>query len=95
MADYAFRLKEQLVYVNEHSFNNFQIRAGTLPQHIWLCGLLVCLFKSHTVWLGWICLRCDRLAGPCMRLCMVVFLLHVVLHGAVGGGVVGGNLFYL
>jgi hypothetical protein len=28
MADFAFRLKEQLVYVNEHSFNNFQIRAG-------------------------------------------------------------------
>ena len=32
MADYAFRLKEQLVYVNEHSFNNFQIRAGSNPE---------------------------------------------------------------
>ena len=29
MADYAFRLKDQLNYVNEHSFNNFQLRAGT------------------------------------------------------------------
>jgi len=28
MADYAFRLKDQLNYVNEHSFNNFQLRAG-------------------------------------------------------------------
>lgn len=28
VADYAFRIKEQLAYVNEHSFNNFQLRAG-------------------------------------------------------------------
>ena len=27
----------------------------------------------------------DRLAGPCMSLCTFVFLLHVVLHGDVGG----------
>ena len=29
MADYALRLREQLDYVNEHSFNNFKIRIGT------------------------------------------------------------------
>ncbi|KAK7602501.1 hypothetical protein V9T40_008090 [Parthenolecanium corni] len=28
MADYALRLREQLSYVNEHSFNNFNIRIG-------------------------------------------------------------------
>lgn len=28
MADYALRLKEQLIEVNEHSFNNFRIRIG-------------------------------------------------------------------
>lgn len=28
MADYALRLREQLDYVNEHSFNNFKIRIG-------------------------------------------------------------------
>ena len=28
MADYALRLREQLEYVNEHSFNNFKIRIG-------------------------------------------------------------------
>lgn len=28
MADFAFRLREQLAYVNEHSFNNFKLRAG-------------------------------------------------------------------
>ena len=28
MADFAFRLKEQLKEVNEHSFNSFQLRAG-------------------------------------------------------------------
>lgn len=28
MADYALRIKEQLNYVNEHSFNNFRIRIG-------------------------------------------------------------------
>ena len=29
IADFAFRLKDQLNYVNEHSFNNFQLRAGS------------------------------------------------------------------
>jgi len=28
MADFAFRLREQLENVNEHSFNNFKIRIG-------------------------------------------------------------------
>lgn len=28
MADYALRLRQQLHYVNEHSFNNFRIRIG-------------------------------------------------------------------
>jgi hypothetical protein len=27
-ADFALRLKEQLEYVNQHSFNNFKIRVG-------------------------------------------------------------------
>ena len=28
MANYALRIREQLNYVNEHSFNNFKIRVG-------------------------------------------------------------------
>ena len=28
MADYALRLKQQLSYVNEHSFNHFRLRVG-------------------------------------------------------------------
>ncbi|XP_043290086.1 adenylate cyclase type 6 isoform X1 [Venturia canescens] len=28
MADYALRIREQLAYVNEHSFNNFRMRIG-------------------------------------------------------------------
>lgn len=28
MADYALRIREQLAYVNEHSFNNFKMRVG-------------------------------------------------------------------
>ena len=28
MAEYAFRMKHQLSNVNEHSFNNFQMRIG-------------------------------------------------------------------
>lgn len=32
MADYALRLREQLAYVNEHSFNNFRIRIGNTNQ---------------------------------------------------------------
>ena len=30
MAEYAFRLKQQLANVNEHSFNNFQLRIGEI-----------------------------------------------------------------
>ena len=28
MADYALRIRDQLSYVNEHSFNNFRMRVG-------------------------------------------------------------------
>lgn len=31
MADYALRLRKQLKYVNEHSFNSFRIRIGNKP----------------------------------------------------------------
>ena len=39
---------------------------------------LVCYLKSHTVWLGRICLRCDQLAGLCMVSGMVLLELHGV-----------------
>ena len=38
---------------------------------------LVCLFKSHAVWLARICLRCDRPARLCMWSCMVKCLLPI------------------
>ena len=34
MSDYALRLREQLDYVNEHSFNNFKIRIGIVAQSL-------------------------------------------------------------
>ena len=34
MADYALRLRDQLENVNEHSFNNFKIRIGSL--YLWI-----------------------------------------------------------
>ncbi len=34
VADFAFRLKDQLNYVNEHSFNNFKLRAGKKINYI-------------------------------------------------------------
>ena len=34
MAEYAFRIKQQLNYVNEHSFNNFQLRVGKLLEDL-------------------------------------------------------------
>ncbi|MEQ2180823.1 Adenylate cyclase type 5, partial [Goodea atripinnis] len=30
LADYAMRLREQMKYINEHSFNNFQMKIGKL-----------------------------------------------------------------
>lgn len=32
LADYAMRLREQMKYINEHSFNNFQMKIGDNKQ---------------------------------------------------------------
>lgn len=32
LADYAMRLREQMKYINEHSFNNFQMKIGDEKQ---------------------------------------------------------------
>lgn len=32
LADYAMRLREQMKYINEHSFNNFQMKIGNLKK---------------------------------------------------------------
>ena len=42
---------------------------------------LVCYLKSHAVWLGRICLRCDQLAGLCMLPAWGFWNCMVVLHG--------------
>ena len=58
MADYALRLREQLAYVNEHSFNNFKIRVGEFRRRysrvyflLWpaclLCVALTRLVQLH------------------------------------------------
>jgi hypothetical protein len=44
MADYALRIREQLSYVNEHSFNNFRIRIGET------LALNTCLDNQVTPW---------------------------------------------
>ena len=59
---------------------------------------LVCHFKSHRSRLTKICLRCDRPAGICMLLCMVLW--EELVWGCFGfviccGCLCGGNLFYL
>lgn len=35
LADYAMRLREQMKYINEHSFNNFQMKIGDENQKNW------------------------------------------------------------
>lgn len=32
LADYAMRLREQMKYINEHSFNNFQMKIGNFTK---------------------------------------------------------------
>lgn len=34
LADYAMRLREQMKYINEHSFNNFQMKIGEQNLHV-------------------------------------------------------------
>lgn len=36
LADYAMHLMEQMKYINEHSFNNFQMKIGERPLHAYL-----------------------------------------------------------
>lgn len=31
LADFAMKLMDQMKYINEHSFNNFQMKIGELP----------------------------------------------------------------
>ena len=50
-------------------------------EHLNIKKQLVSLFIFGEVWVGRICMRDDRLAGPCMLLFVFAFLLHVVLHG--------------
>lgn len=49
LADYAMRLREQMKYINEHSFNNFQMKIGE-PKRIVICEstLLKWLRLSHS-----------------------------------------------
>lgn len=35
MADYALKIKQQLMEVNKHSFNNFRIRIGKFVEGLW------------------------------------------------------------
>lgn len=35
LADYAMRLREQMKYINEHSFNNFQMKIGDEKHKNW------------------------------------------------------------
>lgn len=54
LADYAMRLREQMKYINEHSFNNFQMKIGK-DKHKNLCFQLNSGSFVHAgaVWLSW------------------------------------------
>lgn len=72
LADYAMHLMEQMKYINEHSFNNFQMKIGECPLHAPCTPLCTCSHPTHPTL---------RAPGPCMRL-HVCWLLHAssLLH---------------
>lgn len=43
LADYAMRLMEQMKYINEHSFNNFQMKIGEGSREKWVRACVVCM----------------------------------------------------
>lgn len=55
LADYAMRLREQMKYINEHSFNNFQMKIGEPDRKA--------LLKSTA--LNWLWLSHSPRASPC------------------------------
>ena len=84
MASYAIRIREQLNYVNEHSFNNFKIRIGInigpivagvigakKPQYdIWGNAVNVASRMDSTGVIGKIQVRLDGSVYPkCARKC--------------------------
>lgn len=49
MADYALRIREQLAYVNEHSFNNFRMRVGINIGPVILNNVKRIIFDRYTI----------------------------------------------
>ncbi|KAG0726896.1 Adenylate cyclase type 6 [Chionoecetes opilio] len=49
MADYALRLRDQLEYVNEHSFNNFKIRIGIAIGPV-VAGVIGARKPQYDIW---------------------------------------------
>ena len=49
MAKYALRIRQQLNYVNEHSFNNFQIRIGINMGPI-VAGVIGAKKPQYDIW---------------------------------------------
>lgn len=44
LADFAMRLMDQMKYINEHSFNNFQMKIGNVPG---FAGLVVLSWRFY------------------------------------------------
>lgn len=53
MADYALRIKEQLEYVNQHSFNNFRMRIGESLKFnnylIFIYNIINIIYREYSV----------------------------------------------
>lgn len=48
LADYTMRLREQMKYINEHSFNNFQMKIGKYVYIPWKPLKIPYIFKLST-----------------------------------------------
>lgn len=49
LADFAMKLMDQMKYINEHSFNNFQMKIGEgAGRGGGLCGLSPCSIPSQS-----------------------------------------------
>lgn len=52
LADYAMHLMEQMKYINEHSFNNFQMKIGERPSHAPRTPLCARSRPTHAPWVA-------------------------------------------